>query len=915
MNCLINLNSIRPGYTDTRPTIGSALIGLVAAILIFSVLAAAIVPMISSSGQQVAAGDMAAKAYLLAESGFRYAASGFLRAGASEHEKNVKLNNLEGDYTLNSNNEKFKLDIFSYFYELTVMIVSGDTVFFAKAPGTFPGVGTLPDEPDDEIELDKTQGLKILIGNDVSSQIYELSVDVNWVGNSLRFTTTTPLSPFPANVNVYPVADAATDLTPTISHGGDLSYEEHMGEIFPLRNGCIRVGNRILTYRFNDKQQNQFKDVRDPQDSSMSDHPVAPEIILTRYVRLHATGIYGADPSATQRTLVYYTPLPISESATRREVFTDRFDSSTADDWKELSPGSHTIVDNALQVEDTVNEGTDQGSLIQFNPTSDEAKKIDFNASRRGSSGFLSYDTQIKVGYNTVPAPDNVVAGLSFRLNNTDALDGNVNDIFSNNSFGLSYVRGNESDDAGIPNDIIPVNDQRAIVLWEQTDDGARRTWLAYKEMMVDLHYMEDFETGNGGWTRSPDDGSNLWNTSGRIAHSGSGAWYYGHEPSPEVYNYHAGHTSGTIESPEIIIPSDASNIKVSFRSWHQTEPGRQDDPTVYDLKQVIISSHLPDIIYTIADNVDEPGAWNLVELDLSSVVGLADHAIRIRFRFDTLDDLNNNYEGWYIDDVRVFSDEPSSIQDATLAVRLKEALVVRFKEGTSEIRKGDRIFGAIQGTIGTVIEKPIVNNEGTWTTEKPSSGTFLLNRTSVIRDPAFLENEELFAMGGLGQAQVEKYSEDTDRKANIIKVYYASENGHGDENGNNNPFDRITKPYPRLASEQDSLEWPSELDENGNWTPEMDFFRFIRWDKINPDIETGLSKLSFMTTDHDLVENAIIQRYHEDLQTPEFPGIFNAAEIGLHTFGQGSTQVYFDDFGIQIEVAQDSFLPLPLQR
>ncbi|MCP3869204.1 MAG: hypothetical protein GY703_14105, partial [Gammaproteobacteria bacterium] len=169
------------------------------------------------------------------------------------------------------------------------------------------------------------------------------------------------------------------------------------------------MGNRILTYRFNDKQQNQFKDVRDPQDSSMSDHPVAPEIILTRYVRLHATGIYGTDPSATQRTLVYYTPLPISESATRREVFTDRF--ADKSDWKELS-GSHEIEDvdlnSALKVESTVTDGTDQGSLIQFNPTSDEAKKIDFNGARRGSSGFLSYDTQIKVGYDPAPAPHNV---------------------------------------------------------------------------------------------------------------------------------------------------------------------------------------------------------------------------------------------------------------------------------------------------------------------------------------------------------------------------------------------------------------------------------------------------------------------------------------------------------------------------
>ena len=62
---------------------GSALIGLVTAILIFSVLAAAIVPMIGAVGQQTATSNMASRAYLLAESGFRYAASRYLHAGGS----------------------------------------------------------------------------------------------------------------------------------------------------------------------------------------------------------------------------------------------------------------------------------------------------------------------------------------------------------------------------------------------------------------------------------------------------------------------------------------------------------------------------------------------------------------------------------------------------------------------------------------------------------------------------------------------------------------------------------------------------------------------------------------------------------------------------------------------------------------
>ena len=86
---------------------GSALIGLVVAILIFSVLAAAIVPMISSSGRQTDAGAMAAKAYLLAESGFRFAAAKYLHAGDSERLKNQAIEDLDGNYTLSDGNSRF----------------------------------------------------------------------------------------------------------------------------------------------------------------------------------------------------------------------------------------------------------------------------------------------------------------------------------------------------------------------------------------------------------------------------------------------------------------------------------------------------------------------------------------------------------------------------------------------------------------------------------------------------------------------------------------------------------------------------------------------------------------------------------------------------------------------------------------
>ncbi len=900
-SCEFPIDSQKRGFP--RQARGSALIALVATIVVFSVLAVAIVPMISSSSRQATVVNLAAKSYLLAESGYRFAASRFLNAGAQERDQNDTLEQLDnGVFTLSDGDSRFELQVHSFFYEMTNNVTTGPTSFTARAPGTFP---------DDEVNLSQAAGRRVRIGG----QTYVLASAQLSAGTDdhVIFNSTIPLSSYSSGTMVFPVALA--DNAQTLDDHDNLVYETDDGLMFPLRNGQIQVNGRTLAYRFNDRANNRFRDVFDPYGTGMTGFQVPHQtpIILNRYARLRSAGIYGSGAMQTRREVVYYAPLPISDAATQQKEFTDRFDSATADDWQELSPGSHTVgevdANNALQVETTVTENTEQGSLIQFNPTSAEAEEIDFNASRRGSKGYLSYDAQIKVGYETTPAPQNVAAGLSFRLSNTDPGDGNVNDVFHSNNFGLSFLRANGSAGSGIDDDIIPVRGQRAIVLWEQTGNGAQRTWLAYKQML-DIYFWEDFED-----PVTDQFSHNVlawWDPDFQRQRTGSSRnWYYGHDIQR---NYDFADTLGVIESVPIDIPTSASQVTLSFWSWHETEPLRPDDSGGFDRKQVFIrvdGSDVAQLVHTI-DRGPAPGNWYLEEVPLDAYIG---QTIHIQFSFDSVDNENNAYEGWYVDDVRVFSADEWPDQNATLGVRLQEALVVRFYGGTSEIRKGDRIFGAIHGTSGRVMDQPIINNDGEWTPLQSSSGTILLNRTSVNSSVVFAVGEELLVMGGSGRASVQSYTEATDRKANIIKVYYASENGHGNGNGNSDPFDNTTKAYPRLASDTDTLDWPPELDPDGHWTADEDFFRFIRWDKINPDIGSGLVELSFMTTDHGLVENAILQRYHEDLQTPDFPGTFDAAEIGLHTFGEGSTLVYFDDFGMQIDVAIDNPLTLPVQQ
>jgi hypothetical protein len=52
-----------------------------------------------------------------------------------------------------------------------------------------------------------------------------------------------------------------------------------------------------------------------------------------------------------------------------------------------------------------------------------------------------------------------------------------------------------------------------------------------------------------------------------------------------------------------------------------------------------------------VYQSLDELGTWIDTAVDLSPFGG---QQVIIRFSFDTLDDVDNGYEGWYVDEVRI---------------------------------------------------------------------------------------------------------------------------------------------------------------------------------------------------------------------------------------------------------------------
>ena len=876
---------------------GSALIALIAAVVLFSLLAAAILPLVSSSSQQSASAGLATKAYLLAESGFRYAASRFMHAGASAAAKYDMLENLDGgNYTLDNNDGQFELHVFSYFYE--IIRFTGPNSFKAHAPGTFPNT-----------EITIAANSQVSIGNEVYI-LQPGSQAVTGEDDNVTMILDRPLTAVPLRTPVNPVAIVSGDQA--VTNGANLNYNAGDGAMLPLRNGQIQVDGQTLTYRLNDRTNNSLLDLQDPSNPSLNVVITnGSQIVLNPYARLVSIGRIGSDQVRTERQVQYFTPLPLSATASERVRITERFDSTA--NWT-AGAGSHAIGqtgasgDNALVVTGTSPLDTVyRTSLAVFNPTTGTHSSI-FNASYGLNGGYLSYDVQAKIGYYLNPTPPDlgyypaapipayVAAGISFRVSPV------VNGAY--NGYGVSFMRGRYGAMGGdrIPDAMVPTANQRVIVLWQQTANGTDRNWLAYKNIAQTIPVDTSFETSDGNWTETGSSASVTWHRSTRKSHSGSYAYYYGNDTSG-TYDTGTSSNHGELTFGPVTLCDDDS-VRLSFYSWHDTET---ENPNNFDLKDVQIRydqgggtwSAWTDLLRI--STAYPSRQWNAISQQLCDYAG---RTVEIRFSFDTVDYRHNDYEGWYIDDVRITCDWP--IDEATLLVRQVEAAALAFTDGGPEaVQKGDEVYGYTSGARGVMARAPVLTNDD-WTNGN-AQGLLLLNSVSG----AFQNGEDLYVLGKGQRATLTTYDANEDDHNNIILVYYARPNACGTRD--DDPLDAAKGAYPRLASASDELRWPP--DEGGNWTAADDYFRLVQWDVINDGSVSNLSAVDFLSRTGDLVHNSLIRSYDPDLRSPPSGSGFLRPELGLHTFGDGSLNIFFDDFGVQIDVRPTNTFTQPLQQ
>lgn len=275
-------------------------------------------------------------------------------------------------------------------------------------------------------------------------------------------------------------------------------------------------------------------------------------------------------------------------------------------------------------------------------------------------------------------------------------------------------------------------------------------------------------------------------------------------------------------------------------------------------------------------------GSWQTFEhneLDITKYEG--DPVFFIRFQIGAESALCG------ISKIEIVADD-FDIQNATLLARFTDAKMVEFEyNGSDTIEPDDRIVQQ-NGASATVYGYPLIS------TDNPDNGTLLLKNVNGA-----FEIDNISVIGKSDVARVTGFYAD---QYHFIKAYYGTESGCGLRT--DNPLDSDKGDNP-VAGE---LNWPP--DEGKPWTPEDDKFTLIQWDAVNPDV-TGEEAVTFIShkdygSGYDY-KNTIVTITKSPLIAP-------GSTLGLHTFGSGSLNIYFDDFGYQSVVDQPVAISQPIQ-
>jgi len=806
---------------------GTIIFGLIITMAFFSTIGAAMLSLTGASTFSQVNQNSSANALYLAESGFRYLHSQYLDATGETARDNLLEGMHDKTYHLSGNDGQFHIDIYPFYFKITSNPV-GSNELITKVPGGF--------SPDITLSSGKLK---------IGSVFFDYT-SAAVTGQNVTFTMAETMPFFSIDTDVMLVAESLNGI-----NSGELDLKSGTAQGFPALNGTVEINNKIYTYKNKKRGTDKLTGIKDPTTSEIVSFEVdaGTNVILTKFIKFHSTGIYGSGNFEAKKTIKYNLPLPYTPPGEKQE-FHDTFENK--DHWEESVTGSHEIIDNNKVLKVTPTElagGTDEGSSISFKWSS---TNIDLDSSHKFAGNYLSYDAQVKIGFDPL-IQENYMGGLSFRL---------VSNTADADRYGVSFLKGGGEGD-NIPDELVPKNGIPLILLWQKTDAGKK--WLAYKK--INSLLSEDVESD------SSDDWSHLglWHISSNQNHSPGHSWYCTGDATTEQQ----------LISPKRDLNDSASSVTLSFWSWYKTnEEGNS-------TKRVEISTDSGNNwspINQLTFPYDERNTWKQKTVNLAPYINIGEtETIKIRFVFDTVTANGDNSEGWYIDDINITFD----LNGSTLMVRLNEAATVPFEDGKlnggeAAPISGDFITGS-SGATGRVTGNPVLES-GSWS-GGDAKGIITINNIAE----SFADGETINVAGSSATATV---SGTFSKRDNYIRVYY------GDQTGSGALDDGSLLDDLRHGIPFGETHWPPDnVDE---WAADNDFFTLVQWDEINIGVDLIDS----------IYEPDAIIRSSES-------GIFDHTkpELGLHTFGSGSTNIYFDDFALQAITGSDTVYFSPIQE
>ena len=294
---------------------GSLIITLMIVMVIVGSITAAVVTMNSSGTFTAIPFNQGLNAYYLAELGFRYSASQYLRTEnklqndtyldtSADDEKAAVLEDiLNGKtFTLPDSDDKFTLSVYPYYF-MAKTNYSNTRDFTVFAPGHLPPGFSVPQSG--FLKLDSEDGTfpyssATVNGNEISFRLQGARIDI-----------------LSQNEFVYFGLKPTDTQSSSVSNGDDLKLSVDRDTFIPSMNGIINIGLNRTNIFYKDAEFDDLTNVitlkslftKDNSNFTISGINTSTDVVFKKFIQLESKGSTGSGAFLAERDINYYVPI------------------------------------------------------------------------------------------------------------------------------------------------------------------------------------------------------------------------------------------------------------------------------------------------------------------------------------------------------------------------------------------------------------------------------------------------------------------------------------------------------------------------------------------------------------------------------------------------------------------------------